>query len=64
MRDITLKSMTVPCNRRICNSKKRVVGIQYTLKREKYDDDSIVLDLDDIIDVILDYHDSKSTSYA
>ena len=33
--------------------KKRVVGIHYTLKGEQYDDDFIVLDLDDKFDVIL-----------
>ena len=33
--------------------KKRVVGIHYTLKDEQYDDDFIVLDLNDKFDVIL-----------
>ena len=33
--------------------KKRVVGIYYTLKDEQYDDDFIVLDLDEKLDVIL-----------
>ena len=33
--------------------KKRVVGIHYTLKSQQYDDDFIVLDLDDKLDVIL-----------
>ncbi|CAI5720134.1 unnamed protein product [Peronospora farinosa] len=33
--------------------KKRVVGIHYTLEGKKYDDDFIVLDLDDKFDVIL-----------
>ena len=32
---------------------KRVVGIHYTLEGEQYDDDFIVLDLDDKFDVIL-----------
>ena len=32
---------------------KRVVGTTYTLKEVQYDDDSIVLDLDDKFDVIL-----------
>ena len=32
---------------------KRVVGIHYTLKDKQYDDDFIVLDLDDKLDVIL-----------
>ena len=32
---------------------KRVVGISYTLKEVQYDDDFIVLDLDDKFDVIL-----------
>ena len=31
---------------------KRVVGITYTLKEVQYDDDFIILDLDDKIDVI------------
>ena len=33
--------------------KKRVVGIYYTLKDEQYDDDFIVLDLDEKFDVTL-----------
>ena len=33
--------------------KKSVVGIHYTLNDEQYDDDFIVLDLDDKFDVIL-----------
>ena len=33
--------------------KKRVVGIHYMLKDEQYDDDFIVLDLNDKFDVIL-----------
>ena len=33
--------------------KKIVVGIHYTLEDEQYDDDFIVLDLDDKFDVIL-----------
>ena len=33
--------------------KKSVVGFHYTLKDEQYDDDVIVLDLDDKFDVIL-----------
>ena len=33
--------------------KMRVVGTHYTLEREQYDDNFIVLDLDDKFDVIL-----------
>ena len=45
--------MTVTSDSRIDYREERVFGIPYTLKVEQYDDDFIVLDLDDKIDVIL-----------
>ena len=42
---------------------KRVVGISYKLKKVQYDDDFIVLDLDDKFNVILGYRGSEGTSH-
>ena len=53
-REITPTKMTVRlATGASITVKKRVVGIHYTLKDEQYDDDFIVLDLDDKLDVIL-----------
>ena len=53
-RDIPLTRMTVRlATGASITVKKRVVGIHYTLEGEQYDDDFIVLDLDDKFDVIL-----------
>ena len=42
---------------------KRVVGITYTLEGVQYNDDFIILDLDDKFDAILDCRGSESTSH-
>ena len=53
-RDIPLTRMTVRlATGASITVEKRVVGIHYTLEGEQYDDDFIVLDLDDKFDVIL-----------
>ena len=53
-RDIPLTRMTVRlATGASVTVEKRVIGIRYTLKGKKYDDDFIVLDLDDKFDVIL-----------
>ena len=53
-RDIPLTTMTVRlATGASITVEKRVVGIHYTLEGEQYDDDFIVLDLDDKFDVIL-----------
>ena len=53
-RDVPLTRMTVRlATGASVTVRKRVVGIQYTMEDKQYDDDFIVLDLDEKCDVIL-----------
>ena len=55
-RDIPTTRMTVClATGASITAEKRVIGIHYTLEGEQYDNDFIVLDLDDKFDVILGF---------